>query len=85
MIWNIQCMRLLTMLYQLERAEVCGHHTYIYLAMQLLCSLTGRGLFLSCTLTRTAKLARCVVVQVTNVLLEWLLSKVTPSIDQPPT
>ena len=59
------------------------HVVIIWLAVQLLYSLTG--LFLSWMLTRIAKLVRCVVVQVTDVLLEWLLSKVTPSVAQPPT
>ena len=34
---------------------------------------------------RTAKLVRCVVRQVTELLFEWLLSTVNPSVDQPPT
>ena len=35
-------------------------------------------------LTSTAKLVRCVVIQVTDVSLDWFLSTVSPSVDQPP-
>ena len=47
----------------------------------LLCSLTDLS---SWVLTRTAKLVRCVVTQVTDILLDWLLATVNPSVDQPP-
>ena len=47
----------------------------------LLCSLTDLS---SWVLTRTAKLVRCVVTQVNDILLDWLLATVNPSVDQPP-
>ena len=47
----------------------------------LLCSLTDLS---SWVLTRTVKLVRCVVTQVNDILLDWLLATVNPSVDQPP-
>ena len=51
------------------------HNIYIYSI------LTG---FWSLMLIRTAKLVRCLVRQVITVLLDWFLSTVNPSVDQPP-
>ena len=60
---------------------VIKHYTVKHITVYTYCGLTGLS---SWMLTRTAKLVRCVVIQVTDILLDWLSSTVNPSVDQPP-